>query len=103
MTAEATGGHIGLGALVVEAGPEYAESLVVRALEFRGNASMGAGSALGRALDDCVRVRGFRDASKAPSAPLKAPVLDALVDEKAPWRVRCLACGPNRGRSCAMR
>ncbi len=84
MTAEASGRHIGLGALVVGAGPEYAESLVGHALEFRGQASRGARTALDRALDRCVRVNGFRDASKAPSAPLKVPVLDALVDEEAP-------------------
>ncbi len=84
MTAEASGRHIGLGALVVGTGAEYAESLVVRTLEFRGKASRGARTALDRALDGCVRVNGFRDASKAPSAPLKVPVLDALVDEEAP-------------------
>ena len=84
MTAEATGRHIGLGDLVVGAGPEYAESLVGHALEFRRQASRGARTALDRALDRCVRVNGFRDASKAPSASLKVPVLDALVDEEAP-------------------
>ncbi len=83
MAAHANGRHIGLGALVVRAGPEYAESVVVRALEFRESASTGARSALNRALDSHVRVNGFRDASRAPSGPLKAPTLDVLADENA--------------------
>ena len=83
MAAHANGRHIGLGALVVRAGPEYAESVVVRALEFRGSASTGARGALNRALDSYVRVNGFRDASRAPSGPLKTPTLDALTDENA--------------------
>ena len=84
MAADAAGRHIGLGALVIEAGPEYAESLVVSALDFRGRASKGARSTLDRELDSHVRINGFRDASKAPSGPLKAPVLEALVDDNTP-------------------
>ena len=81
MTAHAAGRHIGLGALVVGNGPEYAESLVASTLEFRGKASRGARTALDRALDGCVRINGFRDASRAPAGPLKGPVLDALEEE----------------------
>ena len=66
---------------MVGGGPEYAESVVVRALEFRGKASSAARIALDRALDSGVRVNGFRDASKAPSGPLKTPTLEALVEE----------------------
>lgn len=84
MAANAAGRHIGLGALVIEAGPEYAESLVASTLEFRGEASRGARNALDRALDVHVRVNGFRDASKAPSGPLKAPILEALADDDTP-------------------
>ena len=83
MTTHADGRHIGLGALVVGAGLDYAESLVAGTLEFRGKASRGAQSAFDRALDDCVRINGFRDASKAPGARLKGPILDALADGDA--------------------
>ena len=81
MAANEAGRHIGLGALVIGAGPEYAESLVASTLEFRGKSSSGARNALDRELDNHVRINGFRDASKAPSGPLKAPVLDALDDD----------------------
>ena len=82
MSAEAAGRHIGLADLVLGGGPEYAESLVTSALEFRQKASKGTRAVLDRALDDCVRVNGFRDASRAPSGPLKAPVLDAIEEDR---------------------
>ena len=85
MTAHASGRHIGLGALLIGGGPEYAESLVASTLEFRGKASSAARNSLDRALDGCVRINGFRDASRAPSGPLKGPVLDALAEENAPF------------------
>ena len=84
MAANAAGRHIGLGTLVIGAGPEYAESLVASTLEFRGKASRGARNALDRELDNHVRINGFRDASKAPSGPLKAPILEALADDDTP-------------------
>ncbi len=83
MAAHANGRHMGLGDLVVASGLEYAESLVSRTLDFRGKASKGAQSALDSALDSYIRINGFRDASRAPSARLKGPILNALIDGNA--------------------
>ncbi len=83
MAAHANGRHMGLGDLVVASGLEYAESLVSRTLDFRGKASKGAQSALDKALDSYIRINGFRDASRAPSARLKGPILNALIDGNA--------------------
>ncbi len=83
MAAHANGRHMGLGDLVVASGLEYAESLVSRTLDFRGKASKGAQSALDNALDSYIRINGFRDASRAPSARLRGPILNAIIDGNA--------------------
>ncbi len=83
MAAHANGRQMGLGDLVVVSGLEYAESLVSRTLDFRGKASKAAQSALDKALDSYIRINGFRDASRAPSARLKGPVLDAVIEGNA--------------------
>ena len=76
MAAHAAGRHIGLLDMVVLQGPEYVESMVVGALDFRKRASSGARDTLNAELDRSVRgIPGFRDASKAPSARLKGAVL----------------------------
>ena len=84
MAAFTAGRHIGFGNMVVSAGPDYAESLVVSALEYRRRASKGARNALNRELTDRVRLNGFRDASKAPAARLKDPVIAALFEDDDP-------------------
>ena len=76
MAANAAGRHVGLWDMVFLQGPEYVESMIVDALDFRKQASNGARDTLNAALDRSVRgLPGFRDASKAPSARLKGAVL----------------------------
>ena len=82
MAAHAAGRQVGLGAMVLGAAPDYAESVIARALEFRANASRGARNALDRELDNCVRVNNFQHASKAPVSWLKGPVMDALEEDR---------------------
>ena len=96
MTAHATGRHIGLlDMMVVGQGPEYVESMVVGALDFRKRRRRTGRGIRARTEHWTASVRGipgFRDASKAPSGQTESsPVLgEFALEEESTQLARAL-------------
>ena len=60
--------------------PDYLEGIIDRVLQSRDRASASVRSGLDAAIDERIRVPGFRYASKAHPSQLKGPVLGEVVN-----------------------
>ncbi len=85
--------HLAMAFLPPVMDPEYALSVIDRALGYRDNASDSVRSRLNSAIVRNVNVPGFRDSSIAPRPQLRDPILTAILtgeDEKLAGEIlRC--------------
>ena len=63
----------------LDIGPDLSESVILRALSFRGEASESARSSLNAAIDNHVKMVGFKTPSRANESQLKEPTLYQLI------------------------
>ena len=68
------------GVMLLAFGPDYSEKLVDSVLAYRRRASKGARNQLNRAIQDSVRVQGFRNASRAPLPRLKSELVATIPE-----------------------
>lgn len=63
----------------LDIGPDLSETVILRALSFRDEASEGVRSSLNAAIDNHVKMIGFRHPSRANENQLKEPTLYQLI------------------------
>ena len=73
-------GALSVGAAFTFLQPEAAKAVVTRALAFRAEASVPVRQAFDAAIRKSVKLKGFRDASRANAKQLEASVIDEIDD-----------------------
>ena len=75
--------HLAMAFLPPVMDPDYALSVIDRALDYRDDASDSVRSRLNSAIVQSVNVPGFRDSSIAPRPQLREPILVAILKGEA--------------------